>query len=82
MVRMQSTARRRERTTSSRCDVARQRRDLQHLRRAAELMSRVLGMPGYEFMVIPHPVSSADDAALENMAATTAARMAQMLVRL
>jgi hypothetical protein len=67
---------------SSRCDVARQRRDLQHLRRAAELMSRVLGMPGYEFMVIPHPVSSADDAALENMAAATAARMAQMLVRL
>jgi hypothetical protein len=55
---------------------------LQHLRRAAELMSRVLGMPGYEFMVIPHPVSSADDAALENMAAATAARMAQMLVRL
>ena len=48
---------------------------------AAELMSRVLGMPGYEFMVIPHPVSSADDAALCNMAAATAARMAQMLVR-
>jgi len=48
---------------------------------AAELMSRVLGMPGYEFMVIPHPISSADDAALHDMAAATAARMAQMLVR-
>ena len=48
---------------------------------AAALMSRVLGMPGYDFMVIPHPVSSADDAALRNMAAATAARMAQLLVR-
>ena len=47
---------------------------------AAQLMSRVLGMLGYEFMVIPHPVSSAGDAALQNMATETAARMAQMLV--
>ena len=28
---------------------------------AAELMSRVLGMPGYRFAVIDHPVSSATD---------------------
>jgi hypothetical protein len=28
---------------------------------AAELMSRVLGMPGYQFAVIDHPVSSATD---------------------
>jgi hypothetical protein len=26
---------------------------------AAELMSRALGMPGYEFAVIGHPISSA-----------------------
>jgi hypothetical protein len=35
---------------------------------AAELMSRVLGMPGYAFAVIGHPVSSASDAALAEMA--------------
>ena len=31
---------------------------------AAELMARVLGMPGYDFAVIEHPVSSASDAEL------------------
>jgi hypothetical protein len=31
---------------------------------AAELMSRVLGMPEYRFAVIDHPVSSATDADL------------------
>ncbi|MBV8394454.1 MAG: hypothetical protein JOY81_14855 [Alphaproteobacteria bacterium] len=31
---------------------------------AAELMSRVLGMPGYGFVTIDHPVSSATDAEL------------------
>ena len=35
---------------------------------AAALMARVLGMPGYEFVVIPHPVSSASDAGLREMA--------------
>ena len=38
---------------------------------AAELMSRVLGMPGYAFAVIDHPVSSADDGALAAMARAT-----------
>jgi hypothetical protein len=28
---------------------------------AAEMMSRVLGMPGYAFVEIDHPVSSATD---------------------
>jgi hypothetical protein len=36
---------------------------------AAELMARVLGMPGYAFAVIPHPLSSASDADLRAMAA-------------
>ena len=36
---------------------------------AAELMSRVLGFPGYKFAVIAHPISSANDAALREMAA-------------
>jgi hypothetical protein len=38
---------------------------------AAELMSRVLGMPGYQFAVIDHPVSSAGDDALAAMARAT-----------
>jgi hypothetical protein len=37
---------------------------------AAELMSRVLGMPGFAFAVIGHPVSSASDEALAEMART------------
>ena len=35
---------------------------------AAEMMSRVLGMPSYEFAVIDHPVSSATDAELADRA--------------
>ena len=38
---------------------------------AAELMSRVLGMPGYAFAVIEHPVSSASDAELAERARAT-----------
>ena len=48
---------------------------------AAELMTRVLGMPGYEFMVIPHPVSSADDGALRRMAEAAAAGLETLLRR-
>ncbi len=36
---------------------------------AAELMSRVLGFPGYRFAVIGHPISSAGDDGLRAMAA-------------
>jgi hypothetical protein len=35
---------------------------------AAELMARVLGMSGYPFAVIEHPISSAGDAALRERA--------------
>ena len=35
---------------------------------AAELMARVLGFPGYEFAVIPHPMSSAGNDELRAMA--------------
>jgi hypothetical protein len=48
---------------------------------AAQLMARVLGMPEYEFMVIPHPVSSAGDDALRQMAEATAMRMQALLLR-
>ena len=48
---------------------------------AAELMARVLGMPGYEFMVIPHPISSAGGGALRKMAEAAATRLQTMLLR-
>jgi hypothetical protein len=35
---------------------------------AAELMAKVLGMPGYTFAIIDHPVSSATDAGLRQRA--------------
>jgi hypothetical protein len=46
---------------------------------AAELMSRVLGFPGYEFAVIAHPISSAGDDALR-AAAEVAVRQARTLL--
>jgi len=48
---------------------------------AAELMARVLGFAGYAFAVIPHPVSSAGDAALR-AAADAAAQQARTLLLL
>jgi len=46
---------------------------------AAELMSRVLGMPGYAFAVIGHPVSSATDDQLRGMAQVTIEQARQLL---
>jgi hypothetical protein len=46
---------------------------------AAELMSRVLGMPGYRFAVIEHPVSSATDAGLAARAQATIGQMRGLL---
>lgn len=48
---------------------------------AAELMSRVLGMPGYSFARIGHPVSSATAADLEAMARLAIEQGRSMLVR-
>jgi len=48
---------------------------------AAELMARVLGMPGYPFVVIPHPVSSADDDALRAMARIAMDEVERILLR-
>ncbi len=47
---------------------------------AAELMARVLGFPGYEFAVIPHPISSATDTALHDMAAAATAQARRLLL--
>jgi hypothetical protein len=47
---------------------------------AAELMARVLGFPGYEFAVIAHPISSAGDADLRDMAAAATAQARRLLL--
>ena len=48
---------------------------------AAEMMSRVLGMPGYAFAVIDHPVSSAADAQLRERARQAIEQGLKMLVK-
>jgi hypothetical protein len=48
---------------------------------AAELMARTLGFPGYEFAVIPHPISSAPDEKLRAAAATALATACRLLVQ-
>jgi hypothetical protein len=48
---------------------------------AAEMMSRVLGMPEYRFAVIGHPLSSATDSELEAMARSAIAQGRALLVR-
>ena len=48
---------------------------------AAELMARVVGFPGYEFAVIPHPISSADDEALRGMAEAAVREARRLLVQ-
>ena len=48
---------------------------------AAEMMARVLGMPGYDFAVIDHPVSSATDAELAARARAAIEQGCRLLVR-
>lgn len=47
---------------------------------AAELMARVLGMPGYPFVVIGHPMSSATDDGLRDMARIAADGVRRLLL--
>jgi len=49
---------------------------------AAELMARVLGMPGYRFAVIDHPLSSASDERLAEYARATVEQARGLLLRL
>lgn len=49
---------------------------------AAELMARVLGFPGYAFAVIPHPISSASDKGLREMAAAAAVQVRCLLLKM
>jgi hypothetical protein len=48
---------------------------------AAELMARVLGMPGYRFAVIEHPLSSASDERLAEYARATLEQARGLLLR-
>ena len=48
---------------------------------AAETMGRVLGMPGYGFSTIDHPVSSANDAGLAARARAAIAQGCKLLVQ-
>ena len=48
---------------------------------AAALMARVLGYPGYECAVIPHPISSATGDALRQAAATATDQARRLLLR-
>ena len=48
---------------------------------AAETMGQVLGMPGYRFAIIDHPVSSATDAELRVRAAVALGQGARLLLR-
>jgi hypothetical protein len=48
---------------------------------AAEMMGKVLGMPGYEFSIIEHPVSSATDAELAARARAAIEQGCRLLVQ-
>jgi hypothetical protein len=48
---------------------------------AAELMCRVLGMPGYRFVVIDHPISSAPDERLADFARATVEQARLLLLK-
>jgi len=48
---------------------------------AAELMARVLGADGYEFVTIPHPISSATDEELRRVARVAVAACARRLLQ-
>lgn len=48
---------------------------------AAELMAQVLGMPGYAFAIIDHPVSSASDAVLRERAIVALKQGSAMLLK-
>jgi len=47
--------------------------------RTAALMAEVCGLPDYRFAVIPHPISSNDDAALRAKAAEAVRQCVELL---
>jgi hypothetical protein len=47
--------------------------------RSAEVMAQVNGLPGYPFVVIPHPVANNDDATLRSKAEAAVPRIVSLL---
>ncbi len=45
----------------------------------ADEQSRLLGMPGYEMVWLPHPVATLDENGVRELARRTAARIVEML---
>ena len=48
---------------------------------AAEMMAKVLGIPGYRFAVIGHPIANASDAELADFARATIEQARLLLLR-
>ena len=48
---------------------------------AAEMMAKVLGMPGYKFVVIGHPIANASDAELAAYARAAVEQARHILLR-
>ena len=48
---------------------------------AADLMASVLGMPGYQFCIIEHPISSASDQELETRAASAIRAIERLVLK-
>ena len=48
---------------------------------AADMMARVLGMPGYKFVTIGHPIANASDAQLVEFAQATVEQARPLLLR-
>ncbi|HXW45380.1 MAG TPA: hypothetical protein VEL03_11370 [Streptosporangiaceae bacterium] len=46
---------------------------------AAEAMARVYGFPGYQFVTMPHPLASLDEAQLEARARDLVPRLLRVL---
>ena len=47
--------------------------------RSAQVMAEVNGLPGYPFVVIPHPVANNDDATLRSKAEAAVPRIVSLL---
>ena len=47
--------------------------------RSAQVMAQVNGLPGYPFVVIPHPVANNDDATLRSKAEAALPRIVSLL---
>ena len=49
--------------------------------KSVQVVAQINGLPGYPFVVIPHPVANDDDAALRQKAESIAERIVQLLTQ-